>query len=195
MGASSRSDSAQTRKHGARLGLRVCLAGNVLLLAGFLACGSDGGPSATTEPEREPDASSTKPFVPADGSQSTRDSSTNEPRECAPPIVGNGPEASDEAYLGLCSPKCGAGQFCFSFGDTLRDAFDSDAGDVRATVFNAYPLLCRGCHPMPECDGGDPCACLRAQLAEDVCDDGGGSQCRVRDDGSVQFRCLTKTHL
>lgn len=193
MGARSHQESIPlTYQRRSRRGVRTLLAGSALSFTFFLACGSEVGPSAS-DGKGQPDAAGREGGFVNDASRSTPDpSSPSEPRPCTPAVPGNGPDAPEDAYYSFCSPKCGAGQFCLSVLDVGidREDPDLDAGDKKATKLQAYPLLCEGCHPMPECDGGDPCACLRAQLPEDVCD-GTGFQCRVREGGFVHFRCLT----
>ncbi len=170
--------------------MRALVAGSALSFTLFVACGSEVEPSAKGN-EPQPDAARDGGFV-NDGSRSPDQTPPSTPRPCTPAIPGNGPDAPNDAYYSFCSPKCGEGQFCLSLLDVHidREDLDLDAGDKLPRKMHAYPSLCPGCHPMPECDGGDPCACLRARLPEDVCD-GAGFQCRVRDDGFVHFRCLT----
>jgi len=174
--------------------MRALVTGSALSFTFFVACGSEVAPSANGNGAR-PDAAGREGGFVNDGSPSADQAPPSAPRTCTPAVPGNGPDAPDEAYFGFCSPKCGAGQFCLSLLDVPIDQeLDLDAGDEAPRKLEAHPSLCVGCHPMPECDGGDPCACLRARLPEDVCD-GAGSQCRVRDDGFVHFRCLTTPEL
>ena len=154
----------------------------------FFACGSEVVSSNAPTPDAGADTSSDS------GSDADGAPPSHTPRACTAAVAGNGPEAPNEKYYGYCSPKCGAGQFCFTFSDVQMAEYDADAGDVWPQVFEAEPLLCAGCHPMPACKGDAPCACLRAELPADVCD-GAGSQCRVTDGGFVQFRCQTITQL
>jgi hypothetical protein len=179
-------------RYGARVRLLVSasLVSSLIAACCIIACGSDDPASSSSPDGGAPTTDAA--FAPTDAPD--RDAGTRERRACKAAEPGTGDVDRNESYWNFCSPTCGDGQFCFKTSDVPMSPMDFDAGDVSAQTFELDPQLCNGCHPLEPCDGGDPCACLRAQLPSDVCGPEAGSQCRVRD-GRLQFRCLAITAL